>query len=240
MAAPRAPGSDLLGRLDSRWWAAVLPLSIAVVVAAIALESWVANFLTYLALVAVPPLAAAGLAWFIRGGRPALAVLVAPLFALAWAAKGSLSGEAAAVLLSAMACVTLAWLLASAVDRRWLALGIYAMAAVDAWLVGANLLQGPNAVLNSAAPAANLPQLQLATFGAARTGFGDLFIAAVLGALLARDRSLQLRGAALAALLCLSFDFLFFALDTLPATVPIALTLAMLELDGAIRRRAQT
>jgi hypothetical protein len=63
-------------------------------------------------------------------------------------------------------------------------------------------------------------------------GFGDIFIAATLGALLARDRRLQLRGAALAAILCLSFDLLFFAVHELPATVPIALTLAVLEIAG--------
>ena len=63
-------------------------------------------------------------------------------------------------------------------------------------------------------------------------GFGDLFIAATLGALLAADRRLQLTGAALAAVIGLAFDLLFFAVDELPATVPIALTLAVLELDG--------
>jgi hypothetical protein len=60
-------------------------------------------------------------------------------------------------------------------------------------------------------------------------GFGDVFIAATLGALLARDRRWQLRGALLAALIGCAFDLLFFALDELPATVPIALTLAILE-----------
>ena len=40
----------------------MLPLSIVVVVTAIALESASARFLTYLALIAVPPLAAAALA----------------------------------------------------------------------------------------------------------------------------------------------------------------------------------
>ena len=61
-------------------------------------------------------------------------------------------------------------------------------------------------------------------------GFGDLFIAATLGALLASDRRLQLRGAALAAVICPAFDLLFFCVDQTPATVPIALTLAALEL----------
>ncbi|HET9593589.1 MAG TPA: hypothetical protein VFP17_11805, partial [Solirubrobacterales bacterium] len=63
VAAPRPPLPALLERLQSRWWALVLPLSILVVISAIALDSASARFLTYLALVAVPPLAAAALAW---------------------------------------------------------------------------------------------------------------------------------------------------------------------------------
>jgi hypothetical protein len=39
----------------------------------------------------------------------------------------------------------------------------------------------------------------------------------------------QLRAAALVAALALSFDLLFFAVDTLPATVPVALALALIE-----------
>jgi hypothetical protein len=231
VAAPRAAATPLLDRMRSNWWALALPLSIAVAVAAIALDSASARFLTYLALFAVPPLAALALAKIARGGRPALALLVVPLFALAWAARGSLSGQTAALALSALACVSLGWLLACVVPARWLKLGIYAMAALDAWLVGANLLQEPNAVLNAVSPG-SLPRLQLVSFGSAVMGFGDVFIAATLGALLAQDRQRQLRGAALAAVLCLGFDLLFFAVDQLPATVPIALTLAMLEISG--------
>jgi len=156
---------------------------------------------------------------------------VIPLFALAWAAEGALSGETAALALTALACVTLGWLVACIVPSPWLKLGIYAMAAVDAYLVGTNLLQEPNAALNAAAPAADLPRLQLANFGSAVMGFGDLFIAATLGALLASDRRLQLQGAALAAIICPAFDLLFFWVDQTPATVPIALTLAALELS---------
>lgn len=226
---PRPPSSALLRRFHSRWWGLVLPLSIVVVVAAIALESASAEFLTYLALVAVPLLAAAALAWLARGSRPSLAVAVLPLFAVAWASKGSLAGETAALALSALACVSLGWLVACVVPPRWLKLGIYLMAVVDAWLIATDLLQEPNAILNAAAPAADLPRLQFATFGSAVMGFGDLFIAATLGALLAYDRRLQLQGAALAAVLCVGFDLLFFAVDQTPATVPIALTLACLE-----------
>jgi hypothetical protein len=238
VAAPRPAVSPLLARLRSRWWALLPPLSIIVVIAAVAQESATANLLTWLALIAVPPLAAAALAWIVRGGRPPLALLVLPLFALAWADRGALSGHTAALALSALACVSLGWLLACVVPHRWLKLGIYAMAAVDAYLVGSDLLQAPNAVLNTAAPGAGLPRLQLVHFGSAVMGFGDIFIAAVLGALLAHDRRLQLRGAALAAVICVSFDLLFFAVDELPATVPIALTLAVLELSSRPRLRS--
>jgi hypothetical protein len=235
VAAPRAATFPLPDRLRSNWWALIPPLSIAVVIAAVALDSATADALTYLALVAVPPLAAASLAWIVRGGRPALAFLALPLFAVAWAAKGSLSGQTAALVLSALACVSLGWLLVCVVPGRWLKLGIYAMAAIDTYLVASDLLQAPNAVLNTASPGGGLPRLQLVHFGSALMGFGDIFIAATLGALLARDRRLQLRGAALAAILCLSFDLLFFAVDELPATVPIALTLAVLELLERLR-----
>lgn len=238
VAGARAPGVALLTRLQSRWWALTLPLSIMVVISAVAIDSASARFLTYLALVAVPPLAAAALAWLLRGARWELALLVLPLFALAWAAKGSLSGQSAALALSALACVTLGWLIASVVPAWWLKLGIYVMAAVDTYLVATDLLQGPNAVLNTASPAADLPRLQLASFGSALMGFGDLLVAATLGALLAYDRRLQLRGALLAATIGLSFDFLFFAVDELPATVPIALTLAVLELTSSRQDRA--
>jgi hypothetical protein len=231
VAAPRRPAvlPPTLAALRSRWWALVLPVSIVVVVAAIALDSASAHALTYLALFAVPPLAALALGAIVRGGRPALALLVVPLFAAAWAFKGSLTGEAAALALSALACVSLGWLLVCVVPAKWLKLGIYAMAAIDTWLVASDLLQSPNAVLNAVSPG-SLPRLQLVSFGSAVMGFGDLFIAATLGALLATNRQLQVRGAILAATLALAFDLLFFAVDELPATVPIALTLAVLEI----------
>jgi hypothetical protein len=237
VAAARPAANPLLGRLRSSWWALVPPLSIAVVIAAIALDSATADALTYLALLAVPPLAALALAAIVRGGRPRLALLTIPLFALAWATRGSLSGQTAALALSALACVSLGWLLVCVVPGRWLKLGIYAMAAIDTWLVASDLLQAPNAVLNTASPG-GLPRLQFVSFGSALMGFGDLFIAATLGALLARDRRLQLSGAALAVALCLGFDLLFLLVDELPATVPIALTLATLELLGRRRVRA--
>ena len=155
---------------------------------------------------------------------------VPPLFALAWAAPTSLGGEAAATALTACGCIALGWLLVSVAPAAWLKLGIYAMAIVDTWFVASNLLQGPNSVLNAAAPA-ELPRLQAIHFGSALMGFGDVFVAATLGCLLAATRRRQLQAAVLVAMLALAFDLLFFVVDSLPATVPVALALALLELN---------
>ncbi len=228
----------LPARLTSQWWWLLLPGSVVVVIAGIALDPALADALTYLALVGVPPLAALALSGAIHGARRTLALLVVPLFLLACGPVGRLPADASALALSALACVALGSLLAGCVPVRWIKIGIYAMAIVDALLVGADLLQGPDNVLNAASPAGGLPQLQFAQFGSALIGFGDLFIAAVLGAMLAGDRSLQLRTAGIAALLVLAFDLLFFLVTELPATVPIALALAVTEISKS--RAAQT
>jgi hypothetical protein len=226
---PRPVPRTLPGRLASRWWAIVPPASIVVVVTLVGVASTSAEALTYLALVCVPPLAALALAALVRRASPPLALAVIPLFGLAWALSGSLAGEIAGLVLSALACVTLGWVLAAVVPPRWLRFGVYAMAAVDAALVAADLLQGPSSVLVAAAPAADLPRLQAVYFGSATMGFGDLFVAATVGALLAARRRHQVEAALLAAILGWTFDLLFFAVDLLPATVPIAIALALVQ-----------
>jgi hypothetical protein len=238
VALPRALAAPRLARLSGRRWAVIPPASvIGFVFIARAAEQTSAEGLTYLALCAVPVLAALALGWLTHRARPWQALLVVPLFALAWADRGGLAGEGAALALSALSCVTLGVLLAAVTPPRWLAAGIVAMALADTALVVSDLLQRPNNALNAAHPAAGLPQLQDAAFGSAVMGYGDLFVAGALGALLAvsAGRSLQLRGAALAALLAVAFDLLFFLVDELPATVPVALTLLILLATGRLR-----
>jgi hypothetical protein len=236
LPAPR-PRPTWVTRLGSPWWALVPALSIAVVIAVIELDSDSATWLSYLALVAVPPLAAFALTALVRGSRSAWALAAVPLFVLAWVSKDALLGEAAAMALSGLACISLGWLLVCVVPAYWLRLGVYAMAAIDVWFVASDLLQGPNAVLSSAAPAADLPRLQAVHFGSALMGFGDLFVAALVGCLLARSRPRQLEGALLVAGLALAFDLLFFAVDQLPATVPAAVALAIVTRRGQAVRR---
>jgi hypothetical protein len=236
VALPTAPRLRLLARLRSGWWA-LLPLaSVLVVIFGIRAASESARALMYLALVAVPPLAALALAGFGRGGRPRRALAVLPLFALAWVDRHGLVGEACGIALSALACVTLGVLLAQIAPLSWLKLGIVLMSIGDTVLVIAQQLQAPNSVLNAAAPALGLPQLQRALFGSAVMGFGDFFIAAVFGAVLAAEGRRQDGPARLTLLLALLFDLLFFAVDLLPATVPVALALIITELARRERR----
>jgi len=267
LPAPRQrPG--WIERLSSPWWALVPALSIAAVIGAIEIAPGSADALTYLALIGVPPLAAYALAALVRRNRTepryvrfravsradgwgwhGSVAVVAALFALAWITPHSLVGEAAATALSGLACITLGWLLVCGVPAGWLRLGVYAMAVIDTIYVSSDLLQGPNAVLNAAAPVANLPRLQAVHFGSALMGFGDLFVAALVGCLLAaegqqssgdghgpagdsgseRPLDLQLFAAVLVAVLALAFDLLFFAVDELPSTVPVAVALALVQ-----------
>ena len=61
-------------------------------------------------------------------------------------------------------------------------------------------------------------------------GYGDLFAAALLGAVYARAWRLQRGAAGLTLVLAGLFDLLFFVVRELPATVPIALALVSVEL----------
>jgi hypothetical protein len=232
VAAPRvAPRLRFLERFRGPAWALIPIASIVVVIFAIRYVSGTATGLTYLALVAVPLLAAAALGWAARGSKPWAALLALPLFALAWAARTTLVGEGAATLLSALSCVTLGVLLASVTPPGWLKLGILAMAAADTWLVLSDLLQAPNNTLISAAPlpGSGLPKLQSVLFGSVSLGYGDLFVAGLLGAVLASNRRRQLGTALLTLVLAGLFDLLFFVLHELPATVPVALALIVSE-----------
>lgn len=212
--------------------------SIVVVILAIRYLSDTASFLTWLALIAIPPLAAAALGWFMRGARPWRALLAVPLFVLAWATRTSLVGEGSAALLSALSCVTLGVLLSMVTPTSWLKAGIVLMAGADTWLVVTDLLQAPNATLIAAHPPAGLPQLQSELFGSVSLGYGDLFVAALLGAALAANRRRQWEAALLTLVLAGLFDLLFFVLNELPATVPVALALIAIEVGNRVRLRA--
>ena len=236
VAAPRGvPRIKQLERLRGPAWALIPVASIVGVVFAIRYVSDTATELTYLALVAVPLLAAVALGWAMRSAKPVYAVGAIVLFVVAWVARTSLAGEAAGALLSGLSCVTLAVLLAAVTPSSWLKLGIVLMAGADAWLVISDLLQAPNATLVAAAPGGGLPQLQSEIFGSVSMGYGDLFVASMLGAVMAVSRPRQLASALLTLVIAAAFDLLFLVISELPATVPVALALIVVEAWPRIR-----
>jgi hypothetical protein len=115
------------------------------------------------------------------------------------------------------------------------------MAAADTWLVVSDLLQSPNAALVAAHPPAGLPQLQAEIFGTVSMGYGDLFVAGLLGAVLAAQWRRQWQAALVTLAIAAAFDLLFLVISELPATVPVALALLITEgwqrLSAVDRRR---
>lgn len=237
VALPAAGLPFWLRRLRTGAWALVLPLSVAVVVGAIALVPWTADALTWIALILVPIGCALALGWAMRGARLWLAALTVPLLALAWAYPDERIGQVATIVLIVGSAVTLGRLLAGGAPLSLLKAGVVAMAIVDAILVFSNNLQASNSVLVAAAPGLGLPQLQSASFGHASLGYGDFFAAAVVGGVLAAERAPQLTSAVALLAVSLVWDQLFLVYDVLPATVPPALILVAVEV---LRRRGRT
>ena len=115
-------------------------------------------------------------------------------------------------MLSALSCVALGVLLATVTPRRWLAGGIVAMAAADTALVVSDLLQKPNNALNAAHPRPACRSCRAPRCGSAVMGYGDLFVAAALGGLLAASAVVARNCAGSCSRLCSrsAFDLLFF------------------------------
>jgi hypothetical protein len=226
-------------RFRSRGWALVAPLSIAVVVGAIAAVPATADLLTWVALILVPVGAALAFGWASHGARPRLALLAVPLLALAWVVPDDRGGQLAATILIAGSAVTAGRLLAGIAPLTLLKAGVVVMAIVDCILVFSNNLQAPNATLVAASPGLGLPQLQSASFGVAGLGYGDLFAAAVVGGILAAERGPQLAAAIGLIAVSLAWDQLFLIYDVLPATVPPAIVLLAWEARALLRGRSR-
>lgn len=224
---PRPGVPAFLHRLRTGAWAWALPISLGGTIALVAAFPELAPSFTYLSLVALPVLAIPSLATW-RG--PALGVAgAAALFAVSWTAQGSLWGQAAAVAITALSCATLASYLCAVAPPPLLKVAIVVMAVLDAYLVFGKLLEAPNNAINAASPGSGLPQLQFAAFGSALVGYGDLFIAATLGGVLV-SRAGRRRGAVVVLGCAAVFDLLFLFVGTLPATVPVAVALVILEI----------
>lgn len=189
-----------------------------------------AGALAELALVAVPLLALVAGA---RAGLPALAAVVAML-GLVLHDGDALAGQLAGLGLVAASCTVLGAALVAVTPPRWLAAGIAVTAAVDLVLVASGLLTPASVALNAAAAGEGLPQLQRVELGPLTMGYADLFLPALVGALLAARARTRHWVALLTLCFALAAGSLFLVVDRLPATVPVALALIVVEVTGAI------
>lgn len=266
VCGPRPPLPHGVQRLRGGLWAWLMPVSLGGTIAVLAVAPGLAQAYSWVAVIGIPLLAVPSIVALLESrragagmGRPvawlAGLLLAAALLGYAWGVHSGLAAQAAATALTALSATTLASYLATVTPAWWLKVGIWTMATLDAILVSAQLLQGPNSTLEAATPGAHLPHLQVAVFGSAVIGYGDVFIAGVLGTVLVSDRRLSRavrpwQGALLVLLCAAAFDALFLVVDVLPATVPVALALVLLELwvgrsaaaagpVGVVRRRVR-
>jgi hypothetical protein len=221
--------------LRSPWFALVPAVSTLACVLAITLWPWVAKGLGILALIAVPCLATVALGVAMRGARFWLVGVAPVLCLMAVVLHGGLLGQLSSVALTSLSTISLAALVTYLTPLRWLRWGIVAMSVVDIALVATGLLEPANSKLN-AAVVAPLPKLQLIHIGGVTQGYGDLFLAAIVGGLLARKGGSQLRFAILLGALVLVLDASLLPRGPIPETVAPATAMLVAEILPPMRR----
>jgi hypothetical protein len=212
--------------LRGRAWALVLPGVLVAFVIGLTLDSSLATRLAELA--AVTP-ALALLAPFVaeRRWRPLVACVAIAAVVLGLWLRHGVPGEAARVIAIACACSVLATLLAGVAPASALRIGLVSLVALDVILVASGGVSTTSDALHQVASPAGLPSFQDATLGPAIMGYGDLFGAAVLGAILTSERRSRSRAATAVLVAALCFGLLLTVFTTLPATVPLLAGLAV-------------
>jgi hypothetical protein len=220
VAAPARPRR----LVSSRALGLAIPAAAMVVGVAAARAHGGAGLLAALAAVATPAVAAA--AGWARGWRlPWLAaLLVPPLYALAWFRPGTLAGEAASVALIAGACLAASSLVAALAPQGWLSAGLVLLVALDVFLVWGNRQITPTMhALSAATPPTlghvgrPLPSLQQVEFGSVTMGWLDLAAPALLGLLVAS----RARAAAATGLAAGAWGLLLMITSPIAATPPV-------------------
>jgi hypothetical protein len=240
VALPAAGIPAFLLRIGGRGWALIAPLSVVISVVAIAAAAASADVLTWIAFLLVPIGCALAFGWAAHGARPWLALATVPLLAAALAAPDDPLGQAARLIMIVGSCVTVGRLLAGGAPLVWLKLGVVAMAVIDAVFIFGDLWGEQNAAFNAAAPAEELPRLQVADIGDVSTDYGDYFVAGLVGGILAADRRPQALAAVAVLVAAQAWNQLFLVVDSLPGTVPPAVVMLAFDAWDRLRERRPT
>jgi hypothetical protein len=191
---------------------------------------------TTLAAFAVPPLALLAVLHVRRWAVP-LAIVSPLLWLLAWRLPESGWTELAGDLLIVLAGVSLGRLTGWIAPRAALVVGVLIATIVDIYQV-LTVQVGPVAqALASAVPPRGLPGLQQLELLGASMGWGDVYLAALVGAIVATSVRATIAATLGCALGGLAFGLLFGTLDLLPATVPV--TVGLLAAGAVEHRRVR-
>lgn len=228
-----------LDAVRSRWLLIAGPAAVAIGLTFLPrVAAVLADDLSLVALLFVPPLAAVGIAWAMRWRDLRLVPLVPVLLAVAWRAPDGPAGESAALLLVALSCVALAVVVVAVVPRAVVKLGIIAWAAADLSLALAHgLVEASRAISHAAPPIVPQLQLQRVVIDGASMEYADLFLAAALGAILAAESRDRGFAALVVAAVAMSMAAFLLVTNVIPATVPVAAGLALEELRVRVGRR---
>lgn len=219
-----APGRPLRV-VSSRALGLVIPAAALVAGVTIAQIGGGADFLTALAAVATP-LLAAGAGWA-RGWRlPWLpALFVPPLYAIAWLRPDAWSSDLAGVALIAGACLAVTGFVARVAPQSWLTAGLVLLVVLDVILVWGDRQVEPtmNALQAAAPPTIGrpLPELQQVNFGSATMGWLDFATPALLGLLVLRRAAAAVATGLAAGL----WGLLLLATSPIAATPPVLIGL---------------
>jgi hypothetical protein len=232
---PQAEPFRRLGRLRSPLWTALLPGSIIVGTFGLIVLPRSASTALLASAVTTPLLALVAVLAVVRA-RKLLLPIAAAAAGLALLATGR-PGQLGAAVVTALACLTIGAALQRLIPPRWLLAGVVAMSAADVALLAFGPGYHQTVVLAAAASTFHGPSFTGARVGGTTIGYPDLFLAALLGTYLAGGRSQRL-GALVLGGLVIAYDSLLSPGVLLPATVPIALTLIIVQLSrGSLRPR---
>jgi hypothetical protein len=236
VALPKPEALAGLERLRSPAWAAALPGSILIGTFAPLWQRPFATAFIALSAVVTPLLAVVAAAGVSRGPRNLLLAGVVVAFALALALGPR--AELAASIVTAFGCMALGVALTRLIPRRWLYIGVVAMACLDVLLLAVHVGQQPATVMADASARFHGRSFNAATIGPITLGYPDLVSAGVLGGFVAGGL-FQRRAALTLTLLAAASGMLLAVIDMVPSTPPIAATFVLVAIweRAAVRHR---
>ena len=234
VALPRADALAPLRSLRSPAWAALLPGSIVAGTLLPLVMPSMALGLIMMAGVMTPLLATVAIVEVVRGPRRAMLVLAFALVIVAAGISGW-AGQISASVLTALGCLAIGTAIVRLIPRHWIVLGVLGMCLADVALIASGVGHSAGALMAMAARDVHGPVFSQADIGRFSTDYPDLVLAAIAGGFLA-GRHHQLLAALLVTAIGAAYGmFLLPISSALPATVPIALTLVLLEVAAARR-----